>query len=727
MIRIYTSLELDRRSAFIARPADAFSKSSRLHDFAFTPEPGMLYVTARAISSRVNANYDGWPSSELEKAYRTFIGTPVFVDHRNWDERRSRGAIIDARLLRDRLASGHEDTWVELLIEVDARAFPKLAEAIMRGDVDAVSMGADVEFTVCSACGNKARDVSEYCRHIPAMKGRKVLIDDKTSGRKQSVMVYEDCYGVHFFEISFVFDPADESALITDTFLAPARAASRRTIRHLRARGEPVERYRRRVAGISKAAAAAAMRRTSDEMLLALPEDVDTLREDPVCPVCGSIWDGLRCPTCGFEQPPPGLRAPASEPGVGIDESLMGAPLESGPGEGQGEEGPEGQEEQGEEEQGEEGEEEHEHSDEDGDGVCDVCGEEMDDQEDDEEDEGGKMAKTRIDEIRARQDQTKTADGGSPFSTHDVGTAYTQETSPENTVTPYGTAGPAGAPTPPPEPPFTTTDVERMPAALENVQDLDSSVVQGPVGQSAVSIAAPEAPVTAASQERARLLARAKMFERQAERLRRRAEMVIPDDVQNLDLPAPVDVQPDAVADVTSPTAEPNQLALADTPDIINDGRETGIGLPVERVPGSGQVNPFNDAALVPYMPPNPAVMPAGAPVEASREEIEKEIRQARREEAARILRISNLVDTRIDLGLTNPDRKLAEMARFEQMGDQEIEGFIRATEEIREKRVRSAGRRVRVASGSRAPEIGGPAPQAPPIDEQTADSLLFL
>ena len=249
MFRVYTKLDLDRGAAFVARPSDAFRRTSRISDFNFVPEPGMLYVTARAISSRVNANLDGWPSEELKKAHRTFVGRPVFVDHHNWDERRSRGVILDSRVIDDKLASGQTDTWIELLVEVDARAFPKLAEAILSGDIDSVSMGADVEFTICSACGNKARDVSEYCHHIPHMKGRRVFVDDKVAGVKKAVLVYEDCYGVGFFEISFVFDPADESALITDRFLTPVKAASRRTIRHLRRRGEGVEEFQRR-AGI---------------------------------------------------------------------------------------------------------------------------------------------------------------------------------------------------------------------------------------------------------------------------------------------------------------------------------------------------------------------------------------------------------------------------------------------------------------------------------------------
>ena len=38
----------------------------------FKPEKGFLYVASRAISSRVNANYDGWPVDQIKKSYRTY-------------------------------------------------------------------------------------------------------------------------------------------------------------------------------------------------------------------------------------------------------------------------------------------------------------------------------------------------------------------------------------------------------------------------------------------------------------------------------------------------------------------------------------------------------------------------------------------------------------------------------------------------------------------------------
>ena len=308
-IRKYTTLQLNSDARVHGTLASPLPKTGNLSDFEYQAEPGFLYVTTRAISSRVNANHDGWPPEELRRAYRTFVGRPVYVDHNNWDLKRSRGVVIDAKQYENKLASGHEDVWVELLIEVDAQAFPKLAQTIIDGDIDSVSMGADVEYTICSVCSNKAHDVLQYCTHIPQMKGRVVETLDQKTGSRIKKLCYEDCYGVSFFEISFVFDPADESALISDVMLA---SAGNRSLAHLRRSRETIAAYSERLGtslvkvasirtsdfcqacgstdiSISKTGANCLdckFEFTADKVLMSLPQEVDTLRDELNCPQC---------------------------------------------------------------------------------------------------------------------------------------------------------------------------------------------------------------------------------------------------------------------------------------------------------------------------------------------------------------------------------------------------------------------------------------------------------
>jgi hypothetical protein len=198
--------------------------------FEYTPRPGFLYVRSRAISSRCNDNYDEFPAAELRTAYRTFVGKPVFVNHRNDDHRRARGVIIDAVLHDDVNPDGSDDTWVEVLMEVDALRFPRLAAAILNGDIDRTSMGTDVAYSVCSFCGNKAATPVEYCSHIPKLKGKRIR-RRTASGTQEDVLVREICYGLKFFENSLLVEqPADPTAFflgVDDRGLQ--MAASRRT------------------------------------------------------------------------------------------------------------------------------------------------------------------------------------------------------------------------------------------------------------------------------------------------------------------------------------------------------------------------------------------------------------------------------------------------------------------------------------------------------------------
>ena len=298
-------------------------KLSDFHDFR--TEDGYLYVRIRAISSRVNKNHDGWPSVELaggqdiwdkvaaqresgvggitveadtksNYGYSTFVGKPIFVDHHNSDPGRARGVIVDAKLhIEDHKTASDLDpyyanapadhtppTWVELLLEVDAKSFPVVAKAILEGSqdsdkgIDGFSMGCDVDKTVCSICSNVATSPDAYCNHVK-LKGASFDVYDDM-GRKTSKRAYEDCYGIKFFEISAVFDPADETALTREVIAAIHKEADAGTV-------------------------------PQDELTTA-PEEVNTLREEHICPICGSTIDDTKCDVCGYVPPPEGLDNP---------------------------------------------------------------------------------------------------------------------------------------------------------------------------------------------------------------------------------------------------------------------------------------------------------------------------------------------------------------------------------------------------------------------------------
>ena len=219
MLRKYASLQVLEawRVPAQAGPA-AIRKSAHRVGFDYEPRPGYLYVRSRMISSRTNDNHDTFPAPEIEKGYRSFLGKPVFVNHHNANHRRARGVIVAVALHRDRNPDRTPDTWVEGLMEIDAVRFPKLAQAILAGKVNRTSMGVDVDWSRCSACGNKATSPAEYCNHLPAMKGKKIRKTNPRSGKVEERLIHEICAGLSFFENSLlVEDPADPTAFVVGT------------------------------------------------------------------------------------------------------------------------------------------------------------------------------------------------------------------------------------------------------------------------------------------------------------------------------------------------------------------------------------------------------------------------------------------------------------------------------------------------------------------------------
>ncbi|AEL98334.1 hypothetical protein LINSTU_97 [Mycobacterium phage LinStu] len=210
-------LHAERRDV-TTRPTDKAIRRKLKHAETlgdFKMRPGYLYTVVRAISARVNQNYDGWPSDELKKAAHTFIGKPVFVNHENYDPKKARGVVVAARYVEN-----GNDKFIEVIQEIDAKRFPKLAHEIRTGGLDSVSMGAEAGFTICSYCGNKATDVPEMCDHVLYHKGERLPRHNRKTGKVEDVLVHESCHKISFFELSYVFDPADETAVASRVLVA---------------------------------------------------------------------------------------------------------------------------------------------------------------------------------------------------------------------------------------------------------------------------------------------------------------------------------------------------------------------------------------------------------------------------------------------------------------------------------------------------------------------------
>lgn len=354
MLQKFATFEIT--AAFVAESAHdrrLLGKTAARADFSHIPlREGYLYVRSRAISSRINDNFDEFSPEEIAAAYRTFVGKPVFVNHHNENHRRLRGVILEAVLHEHTNPDGTPDTWVEVLMEVDALNFPMLAKAILAGEIDRTSMGTDVERSICSACGNVATDEFSYCKHIPKMKGQTIRRQNPETGQQEEVLVYESCKGLGFFENSLLVEqPADPTAYflgvegvgvemskaakvarktsalvavqipagevqvgdrldssgktrISKTFLRNGKMLVQTQLRG--ARSPSMDQWPEdQTITVWREDGVVAKKRTAADEAIVAPAQVDTLEHNE-CPVCGQegVAEGDRCPVCQYHRPP---------------------------------------------------------------------------------------------------------------------------------------------------------------------------------------------------------------------------------------------------------------------------------------------------------------------------------------------------------------------------------------------------------------------------------------
>jgi hypothetical protein len=324
-IRKYASVDLKVHKPELVVPQLSLAKFGSL---AFKPRPGYVYSRVRAISARINKNFDGFPSVELQKAAHTFQGRPVFVNHNNQDPERTRGVILASQY-----HALVNDPHITILPEVDAHTFPKLAGDIVSGNMDSVSMGCDVDNSTCSYCGNVAKTAEEFCDHILNNKGQELT--KLVNGQPKRTLVFEICRGLNFFEISFVFDPADETAVMQEVMVPGGVKMSLSNYEipshsHSYTSGNGAV-YVQGTSPMSRTASTGSgmnVHLAYGEMIA--PPKVDTLRDDENCPQCGSDFNNIECNNCGYITPPEELQDPDTEKAGNVrDEDEEGSDGES--------------------------------------------------------------------------------------------------------------------------------------------------------------------------------------------------------------------------------------------------------------------------------------------------------------------------------------------------------------------------------------------------------------
>ncbi|NBP58103.1 hypothetical protein EBU71_16515 [bacterium] len=171
------------------------------------------YVVKSDCDQYINNNLDCWSRGVLQKSYKSFIGAHNFVEHIQVEEL-SKGKIIDA-VLRDI----GDSLYVDILVATNKK-HGDLVQQILSGQMNAMSMGCSVDYTICTKCGNVASDETEMCKHIKYEKGN-VFYDEKGNKHRIAELCGHesegDNGGVTFIEASWVATPAFKGAVARNT------------------------------------------------------------------------------------------------------------------------------------------------------------------------------------------------------------------------------------------------------------------------------------------------------------------------------------------------------------------------------------------------------------------------------------------------------------------------------------------------------------------------------
>lgn len=179
-----------------------------------------IYFTARAVSAYEtdgwNENGDAFLWEELKKAYPTFIGKNLFLDHQT-HPLNTVGKVIDAYPVDE-----PNSKYIECLCKVDRKSFPNLARNIETGVLNSVSMGASVGRSICSVCGYTIRtDMDPKCDHMLNLLSEYEAVWDYPKAnikRGQKINAFFLNEDIRFTELSIVTNPADSKALVRSVF-----------------------------------------------------------------------------------------------------------------------------------------------------------------------------------------------------------------------------------------------------------------------------------------------------------------------------------------------------------------------------------------------------------------------------------------------------------------------------------------------------------------------------
>lgn len=197
--------------------ARVYNISDKIDDYIF-PVP-------RAVTAdEPNNNGDNFMHDELVRfssnhrcqVYQTFKNDPLHVEHLADNPKTARGYLPDVHYV----IADENDKHVLTVVGMDVTKDPPLAEGLLSGEVDSFSMGCICDAVRCRKCGKVAHSDRDLCDCLRWYK--MATIDGQ--------LVFEDCLGVEFQELSVVGNPADPKARTQALLKHAAKKAERNNI-----------------------------------------------------------------------------------------------------------------------------------------------------------------------------------------------------------------------------------------------------------------------------------------------------------------------------------------------------------------------------------------------------------------------------------------------------------------------------------------------------------------
>lgn len=174
------------------------------------------YRITKETEEFANENCDAFERKLLLSTFKTFVGADSFVEHMQIPSL-SKGKIIDA-VARDIGKS----VYIDILVANDRKHTP-LIQAIESGELNTLSMGCNVTYTICTICGNVAEDEAQLCPHIKNFKGS--YFRSENGDEKKAIELcghYTEPTTCKFIEASWVGNPAFKGAVLRNIVTAPS-------------------------------------------------------------------------------------------------------------------------------------------------------------------------------------------------------------------------------------------------------------------------------------------------------------------------------------------------------------------------------------------------------------------------------------------------------------------------------------------------------------------------